>query len=220
MLENFNVLNQKTVGAVISNHCLLDGPQGNLEAIINIPKNSKTFAHYAVICHPHPLHEGSMSNKIVHTIAKTLTKNNIPSVQFNFRGVGKSEGEFDNAIGEQQDLIAVEKAIHSLFPQQSLYLAGFSFGAYVALHTQATLNAEKLILVAPPIRTLNFSDPPYPTCPCLLIQGLDDDVIDSSATINWAENSNADITISKHKNVGHFFHGHLVELSRTIESFI
>src|SRR5579883_2897349 len=93
----------------------------------NIPEKNIT----AIICHPHPLHGGTMTNKVVTTLAKTFRDLGMRTVRFNFRGVGKSEGAFAEGIGETDDLLAVVKWAQTTCSNDKLWLAGFSFGAFV-----------------------------------------------------------------------------------------
>ncbi len=108
----------------------LRGPAGNLEAVLN---SGRPYAPYAVlVCHPHPMGGGTMHNKVVYNAMKTFSSFGLPALRFNFRGVGLSEGAFDDGHGEQDDARA---ALDWL--DQNLHLpilsAGFSFGAYVNL---------------------------------------------------------------------------------------
>ena len=84
----------------------IQGPAGQLELRIDQPDNVAADAPVAVLCHPHPLHGGSLNNKVVHILASSMNRLGAVAVRFNFRGVGRSEGAFDNAVGEQDDLRA------------------------------------------------------------------------------------------------------------------
>ena len=96
----------------------------------NVADNS--VEQVAIVCHPHSLMGGSMNNKVVHTVARTHRDRGHPVVRFNFRGVGESEGEYDAGIGEGDDLLAVMAWIKHCFPAAQIWLAGFSFGSFVA----------------------------------------------------------------------------------------
>ena len=86
---------------------LLPGPVGQLEVITSFPKIPRTPEIVAVICHPHPLFGGTMHNKVVYTLARCFSNMNLPTVRFNFRGVGISEGKYDAGNGECDDLVAI-----------------------------------------------------------------------------------------------------------------
>ncbi|HSC66336.1 MAG TPA: alpha/beta fold hydrolase, partial [Cellvibrio sp.] len=123
----------------------IPGPSGQLEAIIHQGDNEGHFAGrelLVVICHPHPVHGGTMDNKVVTTLMRTYRDLGVHVLRFNFRGVGKSEGSFDNAIGEVDDLRAVIAWVDQQLPDTSLLLAGFSFGSSIA--AQASYLVEGL----------------------------------------------------------------------------
>src|SRR5687767_7337098 len=86
-------------------HVVISGPAGDLQAIIDIPKDAAPD-RFAVVCHPHPLHGGTLDNKVVYTIARAYNELGVPTIRFNFRGVGTSAGAFDNGEGETQDALA------------------------------------------------------------------------------------------------------------------
>ena len=111
----------------------LQGPAGRLECMLKLPAPGAEGSGAAVICHPHPLFGGTLHNKVVHAAAEALVAAGLPTLRFNFRGVGGSGGAHDNGRGEQGDLQAVLDHVEARFPGRPLVLAGYSFGAYVAL---------------------------------------------------------------------------------------
>ena len=126
------------------------GPMGRLEALLEEPESATTEA-FAIVCHPHPLHQGTMNNKVVHTVARAVNLTGRPALRFNFRGVGKSAGRYDNGDGETEDLLAVVDWGKQRWPGARLWLAGFSFGSHVALRATQIVEPDRLILVAPPV---------------------------------------------------------------------
>jgi alpha/beta superfamily hydrolase len=108
------------------------GPAGALEGVLEDPQVSPQPG-FAVICHPHPLYGGTMQNKVVHTIGRACQEFGMPTVRFNFRGVGASAGHYDEGRGETQDALAVIAWGRARWPASPLILAGFSFGAMIAL---------------------------------------------------------------------------------------
>ena len=159
-----------------------------------------------------------MHNKVVTTLAKTYNKFNIPVLRFNFRGVERSEGTYDNGIGEKKDLHTVTKLMRTLYPNQSLFLSGFSFGSYIAASMQQTLDAKHLITVAPAVTSFDFNTFPEPDCPWLLIQGLADEVVDAQAVLTWANSLKKPPNIETLEDTSHFFHRRLVDLAKIIEN--
>src|ERR1700752_1724875 len=105
----------------------IPGPSGELEALVEDPATGPA-SRYGVVCHPHPQFGGTMDNKVTHTLARPLQELGVPTVRFNFRGVGRSKGEFADGIGETDDATAVIDWSARRWSGASLWLAGFSFG--------------------------------------------------------------------------------------------
>lgn len=194
----------------------LAGPAGALEALLEHSSDNASPAAIAVVCHPHPLFQGTMHNKVVYTLARALAGLGAWAVRFNFRGVGQSEGEYDEGRGETDDALAVAAWMRKRHPHAPLWLAGFSFGAGVALHAAAQLEPAALVTVAPPVGKLEWQPFKHPHCPWLLPQGEDDDVVDSAAVLDWANGLDPKPDIATFPGVGHFFHGNLNALRDTI----
>jgi alpha/beta superfamily hydrolase len=203
----------------------ISGPAGLLEAVAEDPSPGTAPAAFLVVCHPHPLHGGSMTNKVVTTLARTAHARGVPSLRFNFRGVGASEGTFDDGSGETQDVLATVAFGRQRWPDASLWLAGFSFGGVVALRATTTRGVgavEKLVTVAPALGR-NFGsmrDISVPSCPWLVVQGDADEVIDGKLVIDWAAQLEPAPTLVVLPGVGHFFHGHLPDLQNAVAAFL
>jgi alpha/beta superfamily hydrolase len=201
----------------LSERVSIPGPAGNLEVLIEeagaVQAGAvQAGASYAVICHPHPLYGGTMDNKVVTTLARALHEVGIPSLRFNFRGVGLSAGAFDQGNGETDDADAIADYGAARWPGKSLVLAGFSFGGYVALRLALRRAAVRLITVAPAIQRFDVTGSGVPDCPWLVVQGNADDVVDPQAVISWARGLVPPPRLAVLAGVGHFFHGHLHEL--------
>jgi len=193
---------------------LIDGPTGKLELLMN---ETAADLPWGIICHPHPLFGGTMHNKVVTTLAKTYQTMGANTLRFNFRGVMRSEGQFDQGVGELDDLLAI---IDWLKPK-TLWLAGFSFGAFIATKAASQLDVKKLVTVAPPVENFPMQDLPAIQCPWVLVQGELDDVVNPQKVFAWAETRNPKPIILRFPEAGHFFHGALVELrTRIIEAFV
>jgi alpha/beta superfamily hydrolase len=186
------------------------GPSGSLEAIAEDP--GAAASRYAVVCHPHSLFGGTMDNKVVTTVARALRAAGMPTLRFNFRGVGRSEGIFDAGIGETADAAAVAACGAARWPGRSLVIAGFSFGAFVALRLAQQRPAEHLITIAPPLQRFDFSALQPPSCPWLVVQGDADEVVDPRSVIDWVAALQPRPQFLLMPGVGHFFHGNLHEL--------
>ncbi|MGO9716430.1 MAG: alpha/beta hydrolase [Steroidobacteraceae bacterium] len=203
-----------TVGTVALERLSIDGPAGRLQAIVEDPKLPAEC--YAVLCHPHPLHGGTMDNKVVVTLARALRETGIPTLRFNFRGVGSSAGTYDEGNGETADADAVASYGALRWPGRRLLLAGFSFGAYVALRLALERDACRLITVAPAVDRMGFSALATPNCPWLVVQGDSDEVVDPKRVYAWVESCNPQPKLVVMPGVGHFFHGHLPLLRQAV----
>ena len=194
------------------------GPAGRLQAVLAEPAPEGSL--YGVVCHPHPLFGGTMDNKVVTTVAKALVDCAVPTLRFNFRGVGTSHGTYDQGVGETDDAAAVADWGGRRWPDRRLVLAGFSFGAYVALRLAQRRELSALILVAPPVGRFDFTGLAPPRCPWMVIQGDADDVVDPGQVIDWARHSTPEPTLVRLPGVGHFFHGRLAELREAVTAEI
>jgi uncharacterized protein len=185
------------------------GPAGPLQAIVEDPGG--VGPSYAVICHPHPLYGGTMDNKVVTTVARALQEAGMPTLRFNFRGVGASAGEFDHGVGETEDADAVASWGAARWPGRSLVIAGFSFGGYVALRLAQQRLPRCLITIAPAVQGFAASTA-VPHCPWLVVQGDADELVDPSMVIDWVNTLDPKPRLLVLPGVGHFFHGRLREL--------
>ncbi len=188
---------------------------GSIEASLDQPEGDERNA-VAVCCHPHPVHGGAMTNKVIYTVSRTIASLGIPSVRFNFRGVGRSEGEYDEGRGEQQDLIKVIEWARQEYPDRPLWLAGFSFGSWIAALQAKEQDASQLISIAPPVNRFSFNDFVIPDCPWLVVMGDADEVVDPDAVFGWIEQLEPQPELIKMSEAGHFFHGRLVELRENL----
>ena len=191
---------------------LLPGPAGQLEVMITSPEIPRNPPTLVVICHPHPLFGGTLHNKVIYTLARCFNSIGLAAVRFNFRGVGLSQGEYDNGNGETDDLLAILAWLKESCPERAIWLAGFSFGAYVAARAAKVWPAKQLICVAPPIENFPFKElPPFP-CPWILVQGDEDEVVSPTAVFSWVNSLEHPPEVIKIHGATHFFHGHLIKL--------
>jgi alpha/beta superfamily hydrolase len=200
------------------------GSVGVLEAVADIPDEAAPSA-FMVICHPHPLHGGTMTNKVVTTLARAAHELAVPTLRFNYRGVGASAGSFDNGRGETEDALAVVAWGRQRWPAAQLWLAGFSFGGVVALRASTTRgvgSVARLVTVAPALAS-HFGavhDISVPGCPWLIVQGDADDVVDGSVVVDWAPRLQPPPQLVVLPGVGHFFHGQLNALQQQVVPFL
>ena len=198
-------MNSKTQKTVVT------GPAGSIEAVVDAPELAPGVAPrgVVVIAHPHPLFGGTMDNKVVQTLARAFVQCGWQAVRFNFRGVGATEGVYDEGRGELQDLLAV---VQQVAPQGTLALAGFSFGAFVTSHAVQALWSqraiEKIVFVGTAASRFTVADiPPEAHAHTLTLHGEQDDTVPLAAVMDWARPQTLPVTVIP--GGGHFFHGQL-----------
>ncbi|MDX1901701.1 MAG: alpha/beta hydrolase [Gammaproteobacteria bacterium] len=187
------------------NSILIPGPAGQLE-ILPVDAQSKTLV---VICHPHSLQGGTMNNKVVTTMARACSDLQLNTIRFNFRGVGKSTGEYDDGRGELADLFTVVYWAKKNFPFETLWLAGFSFGAWIATKGALELAPQKLITIAPMFSRLKHEKVNELKCPWILVQGEQDELVHVENLFLWLEGLTVKPSVIRMPETGHFFHGKL-----------
>lgn len=176
----------------------------------------------AVICHPHPLMGGTMDNKVVTTLARFFRNQKISVVQFNFRGVGESTGLHADGVGEVDDFFSVLNWIAAQTTVRKLYVAGFSFGGYIAAASCDRLlsdnphqfELQKLYLVAPAVENYPMANLTLPT-DTFVIVGNEDEVVAPQEIIDWANARHFDLAIIP--ECSHFFHGQLPAIGLQLE---
>lgn len=184
----------------------LQGGAGRIEALLDEPAARPCGT--AVIAHPHPLFGGTMGNKVVQTLARAFVQTGWRAVRFNFRGVGASEGVYDEGRGEAADMLQV---IRQVAPEGALAVAGFSFGAFVTSHVVAGMAPRelgKIVLVGTAASRFEVA----PLAPglherTLVLHGEQDDTVELSSVMDWARPQNLPVTVIP--GVEHFFHGQL-----------
>jgi uncharacterized protein len=133
----------------------LPGPAGRLEALLEEPEDQAPV-EAALVCHPHPLHGGTMHNKVVYRLARGLRRSGCVVLRFNYRGVNLSGGKYDHGIGETEDARTALKELRNRYPGLPIVAAGFSFGSRIALHlTRAEAVIERVIAVGFPTKYPN-----------------------------------------------------------------
>lgn len=202
-IEGFN-------GAAGRIDCALDWPEGP-------PRG------WALILHPHPLQGGARDNKVVTTLARACVQHGLLAVRPNFRGVGESDGEFDKAVGETQDMLGLVAQVRERFPelaQAPWALGGFSFGTAVAAGVHAGLAQAgdphlpaALMLMGAAVQRFQPADLKVPE-DTLMVHGEQDEVVPMAETMDWARTRNLAMVVVP--DASHFFHGKLLVLRRLV----
>jgi uncharacterized protein len=197
---------------------LIDGPVGKIEVALDRPDAGTLPRGIALVAHPHPLFGGTMDNKVAQTLARTLVQLGYVTYRSNFRGVGQTEGQHDEGIGEREDLLAVIAYMRAQ-PSQAdvpLVLAGFSFGTFVLSHVARALgdagqDVERMILVGAAASKWEVAAVPDNT---LVIHGEVDDTVPIGAVYDWARPQELPVVVIPGGE--HFFHRKLHILKKVI----
>jgi alpha/beta superfamily hydrolase len=191
----------------------IPGPAGALEIAQNIPEAPPRGI--ALVAHPHPLQGGTLDNKVAQTLAKTFYALGYAAIRFNFRGVGQSQGTFDEGRGEAADALAALRFAQARFDEPgrtlTIVLAGFSFGSYVQTIVAQSVEAERLVLVAPAVGRFSVGAVPADT---IVIHGEEDEVVPLADVFAWARPQALPVVVFP--GCGHFFHGRLLHLQAAI----
>ncbi len=200
---------------------IINGQAGSLQAAWHPVASSGDFL---IICHPHPLYDGTMDNKVVTTVARSYLDMGVNVLRFNFRGVGQSEGQYGQITGEVQDCQSALQWLIQHHEVKRLFLAGFSFGAYVAAkvafelkqdYPQLTL--EHLLLVAPSVINSPFEQATPLICPTTVIMGGKDEVVPFQEVSDWSDTLYPPAEFIDLPEASHFFHGQLVLMKKEIK---
>jgi uncharacterized protein len=183
------------------------GPAGRIEVAIDAPDSAPRGG--ALIAHPHPLFGGTLDNKVVQTLARAFVELGYEAWRPNFRGIGESEGAWDEGRGEVDDLEAVYKAI----PHARIVLAGFSFGGAMAARLAERVKSARVVLVAPAVA--NFPSPAVPAG-TLVIHGEKDETVPFADVLQWARPQELPVVLVP--DAEHFFHRKLHVLRAVVEA--
>jgi uncharacterized protein len=196
-----------------------EGGVGKIEAVLAVPPAS-IDNYVALLGHPHSLQGGSMTNKVVTTMARAFRELGIPSLRFNFRGVGASWGVYDAGIGESEDMLTLARLWREQYPNARFLFAGFSFGSYVAYRAAASFEHDLLITVAPAVHHYDYQEFSPPPTPWYILQGDEDEVVPLQLVLDFAAQATPTLPVIRFAETGHFFHGKLLVLKPEIMTIV
>ncbi|KAF1013131.1 MAG: alpha/beta hydrolase [Burkholderia sp.] len=197
---------------------LINGPVGRIEIAVDLPLKNTATRGIALVAHPHPLFGGTMDNKVTQTLARIFLQLGYIVTRSNFRGVGATEGSYDNGHGETDDLLAVLAHMRTQ-PDQAplpLVLAGFSFGTFVLSQVGKKIQErgeaiERMVFVGTATSRWAVDDVPENT---IVIHGETDDIVPISSVYDWARPQELPVIVIP--GAEHFFHRKLHILKRVI----
>lgn len=196
-----------------SERVVIPGPTGDLEGIVDWSADGD-IRQVAIVCHPHPQFGGTMTNKVVHMLAKAFNDLGAAAIRFNYRGVGNSAGSYDEGNGETDDALAVIDWALQRWPGAHLWLGGFSFGGSIAIKAAVQRPVQKLVTVAPAIARVAVTS--LPRVDWLLVQGDSDELVDAAHIQQWVASLEAPPELLLMPGVDHFFHGHLTQMREAV----
>ena len=203
---------------------IFPGPEGRLEGRFSPPPRPR--APVALILHPHPQGGGTMNDRITQALYKTFVRRGFATLRFNFRGVGRSQGVFDNGIGELSDAASALDWVQSIHPEaQTTWIAGFSFGAWIGM--QLLMRRPEIrgfISVAPPANMYDFTF--LAPCPSsgIIVNGLGDEIVTSASVVKLVEKLRTQKGITVHHDeipkANHFFEHELEQLMKSVDNYL
>jgi len=189
------------------------GPSGRLQMLYQPGREGMPAV---VVCHPHPQYGGTMRNKVVYWIGRAFEDAGCSVLRFNFRGVEESEGEWDDGIGEADDVTAALEWLHLQHPDSALWMAGFSFGCYAGLQAaRKNERVERMFAVAPAVSLWSFDFMNGETRPLTIVSGTADEVVSFEAVHAWAAEQ-PEVQFHAIEGAGHFFAEHMTQMTEAL----
>jgi uncharacterized protein len=197
----------------------IPGAVGPLEALLDVPQGEKRAA--VVFAHPLPIKGGTMHTKVVFQAAKALTRIGCVVLRFNFRGVGRSAGSWDNGRGEMDDYRAAVDFMAGRYPDLEMWAAGFSFGSYIAM----TVGADDdrmctLVGIAPPVNRYEYASVKLSTKPKFIVHGESDELIPLKAVREFYAQLHEPKELVEIDRANHLFDGQASEVGDALEELL
>ena len=201
----------------------IPGPAGTLEALLDRPPHGRAARAAAVVAHPLPTEGGTLHTQAVYQGAKALARIGVPTLRFNFRGVGRSSGTWDEGPGEAEDFRAALDYVAERFPGLPLWAAGFSFGSWIALEQGAVDDRVKVLIgIAPPVENPGYSFPRTLESekPKFLIQGDRDEICPLGALRRFYAQLKEPKELVVIEDANHLFEGKTREVGEALEDLL
>jgi len=187
----------------------IEGKAGYLEGLYQAGQAGKPAV---IVCHPHPLYGGTMRNKVVYWMSRSFEDMGYSVLRFNFRGVEKSEGSWDEGKGEADDVTTAIDWLAQQQPNAPLYFAGFSFGCFAGLQAvRHDMRIQRMLAVAPAVNLWSFGFMQADERPLTVIQGTSDEIVPCEQVVAWAEHM-PQVDLHLVDGAGHFFPKHMDEM--------
>jgi alpha/beta superfamily hydrolase len=199
------------------------GPAGRLEALLEPPALApgQPLRAAVVFAHPLPIEGGTMHTKAVFRATKALAKIGCAVLRFNFRGVGGSEGTWDEGPGELEDFRAALDVLAARYPDTELWAAGFSFGSWVALTVGALDDRVRVLIgIAPPIDRYDFSAVRVSTKPKFFVQGSMDEICPLKRLYEFYSQLPEPKELAVIDGASHLFEGMVTEVGDAVEDLL
>jgi alpha/beta superfamily hydrolase len=196
----------------------IPAPHGQLEVRLREPDGSPRGA--AVVCHPHPLHGGTLHTKAVYRAAQAMNDAGLVALRFNFRGVGASTGSYDEGYGERDDVGTALDWLEGEYPDLPKVVGGFSFGSMVALGFGVDDPRPVAFLgMGLPVEMYDFSFLKDAGRPLLVVQGREDEFGPGARVAEVLEGLGEHVSLVTVAGAGHLFDGHFDELRKAIQEY-
>lgn len=201
-----------------------NGPAGRIEGRYNV--SSSKNAPVALVLHPHPLYGGTMNNKVVYSVHQTLVANGFTVLRINFRGIGKSQGQFDNGVGELTDAATALDWLQAQNPAApQSWVAGFSFGSWIGMQLiMRRPEITSFIAVSPPVNKYDFSFLSPCPIPGLIIQGDNDSIVPEENVMDLfgrlSKQKHSKVQYQSVQGADHFFRDKLSDLEECVEGYV
>jgi len=197
---------------------LINAGSVQLEALLREPAGELRGA--AVVCHPHPVYGGTMDNRVVYRTAKAAAQHGYAALRFNFRGAGKSTGQFDQGIGEREDAAAALRWVEDRYPGRDLVMAGYSFGSWVGLEVgNSAPRVKALVGVGIPLNMYDMSYLASSEKPALYIVGSEDGFCSRENLDRFASLLPSSAQLHRIEGSDHFFNGYIDVVEKLVSDF-